>query len=381
MNMMKVVWTCLAVAFYAMATVAAEHEHEHDHDHAHGQGHVHAERGHDHHGGHLPGPEVQVGVRAQKLIGIKTVRVAERRLGSSVDLRGRFVLAPSAQAITVSPVAGTVALRVKAYQQVRRGDVLFTVSSPDLRMRTAEIAVLESRLAGYSRNGAKNAGLKAELDLRRAERAALVGTATETNGVVTVLSKVDGVVTRLVAPEGTSVEKGGSVVELVNPRELCFRAKVPTADRARLKNGLPVLLGGRKGTVELDVFNSSEVLVVFADPDPSWRVGDFARGTCTTETAGKASLVVPSEAVVQIGVTPTVFVRAEGEDDHFVGFAVEVGRRADGWTEILNFPDDDTEVVIRGQYELKLALAASMGAGAKKSAHFHADGTVHEGDD
>ena len=200
MNIVKVVWTCLAVAFYAMAAVAAEHEHDHEHAHAHG--HDHAEHGHDHHGDHLPGPEVQVGVRAQKLIGIKTVRVAERRLGSSVDLRGRFVLAPSAQTIAISPVAGTVALQVKAYQKVRRGDVLFTVSSPDLRMRTAEIAVLESRLAGYSRNGAKNAGLKAELDLRRAERAALVGTAIETNGVVTVLSKVDGVVTRLVAPEG-----------------------------------------------------------------------------------------------------------------------------------------------------------------------------------
>ena len=38
-------------------------------------------------------------------------------------------------------------------------------------------------------------------------------------------------------------------------------------------------------------------------------------------------------------------------------------------------------VVFRGQYELKLALAAATGNGGKKSAHFHADGTVHEDDD
>ena len=385
MNTLKFVLACLAMTFCAAPVVAAGQEHTHDHDgHKHHEKHEHGDHdkhGHDHAEGHLHGPEVQVGVNAQKLIGIKTVRVSERQLESSVDLCGRFALAPSARAVAVAPVVGTVALRVKAHQEVRRGDVLFTVSSSDLRMRAAEIAVLEKRLAGYAQSGAKNATLKAELDLRKAERIALVGTAAETNGVIAVLSEIDGSVTRLAAYDGSSVEKGGAVVELANPHDLCFRAKLPAGDRARLKNGLPVMIGGRKGTVKLDAFDSSEVYVAFADPDPSWRAGDFARGTCITEPGGKASLVVPSEAVVQIGVTPTVFVRAEGEDDHFVAFAVEVGRRADGWTEILNFPDDDAEVVVRGQYELKLALAAVSGNGAKKSAHFHADGTVHEDGD
>ena len=377
MNTLKVVWTCLTLAVYAASAAAAEQEHTHDH-HDHHEKHEH---GHDHHEDHQTGSKVQVSVGAQKLVGIKTVRVSERRLESSVDLNGRFVLAPSARAVAVSPVAGTVALRVKAHQEVLRGDVLFTVSSSDLRMRAAEIAVLEKRLAGYVQSGSKNATLKAELDLRKAERIALVGTAAETNGVIAAVSAIDGIVTRLAACEGSSVEKGGAVVELANPRDLCFRAKIPASDRARLKDGLSVVIGGRTGTLKLDVFDPSEVYVAFADPDPSWRAGDFARATCVTEPVEKPSLVVPSEAVVQIGVTPTVFVRAEGEDDHFIAFAVEVGRRADGWTEILNFPDDDAEVVIRGQYELKLALAAATGNGAKKSAHFHADGTVHDDDD
>ena len=369
MNTLKIVWTCLTLALYSASAAAAGHGHAHDHDdHGHGEGHLH-------------GPEVQVSVSAQKLVGIKTVRVSERRLESSVDLSGRFALAPSARAVAVSPVVGTVALRVKSHQEVRRGDVLFTVSSPDLRMRAAEIAVLEKRLAGYAQSGAKNATLKAELDLRKAERIALVGTAAETNGVIAVVSAIDGIVTRLAAYEGSSVEKGGAVIELANPHDLCFRMKLPAGDRARLKDGLPVVIGGRTGTLRLDVLEPSEATVVFADPDPSWRAGDFARGTCITEPGGKPSLVVPSEAVVQIGVTPTVFVRAEGEDDHFVALAVEVGRRTDGWTEILNFPDDDAEVVVRGQYELKLALAAATGNGGKKSAHFHADGTVHEDDE
>ena len=364
MNTLKVALACLALVFYSASAVAAGHGHTHDHDED-----------------HLPGPEVQVSVSAQKFVGIKTVRVSERRLESSVDLCGRFALAPSARTVAVSPVVGTVALSVKAHQEVRHGDVLFTVSSSDLRMRAAEIAVLEKRLAGYAQSGAKNATLKAELDLRKAERLALVGTAAESNGVIAVTSAIDGIVTRLAACDGSSVEKGGAVIELANPHDLCFRAKLPAGDRARLKDGLPVMIGGRKGTVRLDAFDPSEVYVAFANPDPSWRAGDFARATCVTATREKPSFVVPSEAVVQIGVTPTVFVRAEGEDDHFIAFAVEVGRRADGWTEILNLPDDDEEVVVRGQYELKLALAAATGNGGKKSAHFHADGTVHDDDD
>jgi len=394
MNSAKYFLTFLTMAFYIGFVLADEREHGHD-DHGHDEhvhaGHSHGEHGHDHehdHGGqphgehdHGLGPEVQVSVSAQRLIGVKTVKVSERRIESSIDLRGRFALTPSARLAAVSPVAGTVAFQVRARQKVRKGDVLFTVSSTDLRARTAEIAVLERRLAGYVQSGARNAGLQSELDLRRAERAALVGSAIEAGGVVTVRSEIDGIVTSLAVSAGASVETGGTVVELVNPNELCLVAKIPAGDRARLASGQPVILDGHKGTLELDVTDPSEVRVVFADLDPAWRVGDYAKATCVTATVEKPSLVVPSASVVQVGVSPVVFMRAEGEDDHFIAFAAEVGRQADGWTEILNLPDDDAEVVVCGQYELKLALAASTGDRSKKSVHFHADGTVHEGDD
>jgi len=59
---------------------------------------------------------------------------------------------------------------------------------------------------------------------------------------------------------------------------------------------------------------------------------------------------------------------------------VVTGKSGGGWTEIKNFPDDDEEVVIRGQYELKLALPSGEGGG-KKAGHFHADGAFHESDE
>ena len=235
------------------------------------------------------------------------------------------------------------------------------------------------RLEGFVKNGAKNASLAAELELRRAERAALVGSALEVDGVIAVNAISDGIVTELAVAEGGTVEKGGTVVGLVNLQDLCFKARVPPSDRLRLSNGLPVDIDGLKGRLELGTVNPSEVRVSFAKSDPRWRVGDLAKATCAVTSGKKPSLVVPSEAVVRVGVTPTVFVKAE--DDHFIAFAVEVGRQAGGWTEILNFPDEDEEVVVRGQYELKLALSESLGGGVKKSAHFHADGMVHEGED
>ena len=173
-------------------------------------------RDHDSHTAHAPneenhlhGPEVEVSVSAQKLIGIKTVRVSERQLDESIDLWGRFDLSPSARTAAVSPVQGTVSLKVRYHQEIRKGDTLFTVSSPELRARLAEIKVLEMRLEGFVKNGAKNASLAAELELRRAERAALVGSALEVDGVIAVNAISDGIVTELAVAEGGTVEKGG----------------------------------------------------------------------------------------------------------------------------------------------------------------------------
>lgn len=358
------------MALFSCVIVAQASDHNHDHT-------AHAPNEES----DLHGPEVEVSVSAQKLIGIKTVRVSERQLDESIDLWGRFDLSPSARTAAVSPVQGVVSLKVRYHQEIRKGDTLFTVSSPELRARLAEIKILETRLAGFVKNGAKNASLAAELELRRAERAVLVGSALEVDGVIAVNAIADGIVTELAVAEGGTVEKGGTVVGLVNPQDLCFKAQVPPSDRLRLSNGLPVDIDGLKGRLELGTVNPSEVRVSFAKPDPRWRVGDLAKATCAITSGKKPSLVVPSEAVVRVGVTPTVFVKAEDEYDHFIAFAVEVGRQAGGWTEILNFPDEDEEVVVRGQYELKLALSESLGDGGKKSAHFHADGMVHEGED
>lgn len=345
---------------------------EHDHD-----GHGHAE--HDHHH-HLPGQEVEASVAAQKLIGLKTQTVERRRIRSTVRLVGRFELMPQATVAAASPVAGRLALKVRPLQKVAAGDILFAVTSPDLQTRSQEIAVLERRLADYEATGAKNAALTAELALRRSARAALVGGADEQDGVVVVRAAQDGVVETLDLPDGAYAEQGAKVLTLVNPTAVWFKALVTPSDRATLTDGLPVSVGARQGTLRLGFGAADAVYAVFDAVDAAWRPGVCAEAFCETDATEKGVLSVPSAAVVQVGIRPIVFVKAEGEAEHFIAFEAELGVQGGGWTEIRNLKEEDAEVVVQGQYELKLALAASTGGG-KKTGHFHADGVFHEADE
>ena len=358
----------------------AEHDHDHDKDHKHDHGdHDHGDHDHD----HLPGVEVKASLSSQKLIGLKTVQVAKRRINSTVTLPGQFELAPNARTAAAAPVSGRVAIKVQPLQKVSAGSVLFTVTSPDLVSRAKEIAELEKRLAEYEATGAKNAALKSDIAVRKSARAALVGTAEEKDGVVTVKADRDGIVESVELAGGSFAESGGKVLTLVDPQSLRFVSKVTPTDLAKLRDGLPVTVQGRVGTLKVGIGEKAadSVFAVFADPDPAWRPGIPVTGECVTDMSEKEVLAVPSEAIVQVGVKPIVFVRDEDEADHFIAFEVKTGAKGGGWTEITNFPDDDEEVVVRGQYELKLAMPSTSGGGAKKAGHFHADGAFHESDE
>ena len=345
------------------------HHHEHGHDNAQGHGH-----------NHLPGVEVKASPSSQKLIGLKTIRVAKRRINSTVTLPGQFELAPNARTAAAAPVSGRVAIKVQPLQKVSAGSVLFTVTSPDLVSRATEIAAMEKRLADYEATGAKNAALRSDIAVRRSTRAALVGDAEEKDGVVTVKADRDGVIESIELPGGSFAESGGKVLTLVDTTALRFVSRVTPADLAKLRDGLPVKVLNRTGTLKIGLGEKSEdsVFAVFTNPDPAWRPGIPVTAECVTDTSGKEVLAVPSEAIVQVGVKQIVFVRDEDESDGFIAFEVTTGTRGVGWTEITNFPDDDVEVVFRGQYELKLAMPSD---GAKKAGHYHTDGEFHETDD
>lgn len=364
------------------------HEQEHDRDRRHDD-HDHrqrngsnlehgcqAEPAHD----HAEGREVHVSVAAQRLLGIRTERIARRAVQETVVLHGRLERAPTALTAVAAPIGGRISLKARPLADVAAGDVLFTICSPELKARREEIDVLARRLANYTESGARNAALAAEIETKQRALAAMLDGARERNGVIEVRAPRAGIVQSPIAADGARVETGTDVLTLADPSDLRLKARVPPSDLARLRDGMPVVVQGVGGTVRLPSDEPDVAYVLFGRPLPEGRVGKLLAVSCTTDSAAAEVPCVPSEAVVMMGVTPTIFVRADGEDDAFVALTVEPGARSREWTELRNFAAGDREVVVRGQYELKIALANRQGGG-RKAGHFHADGVFHEADE
>ena len=368
------------VAVVALAVVGvafgADTCKEHDHDHEHGHGHGHEEA-------HAQGREVRVSAAAARAMELKTVRAEKRRMQSTVSLWGRVELAPDARMSVASSVGGRVQLKVRPLQEVKAGDVLFTVDAPEVRAKTKEIELLERRLKVYRELNRASADLETQLALRKAEREALLAAAEETNGIVAVLATEAGRVDALSVLDGAWVSAGTAVIELVRPERVRVKSLVAAAEAARLKDGQKVRCGDAVGVLQLglgDTDGLTSVYAVFAKERLTARPGVRLRVECVTDESETPVVAVPAACIVRVGLEPTVFVRDEHAGDRFAAVKVTLGRTNDGWTEVVGLPDDDDlEIVKEGAYELKIALSAQKGAPA--AGHFHADGTFHDQQD
>lgn len=364
---MKLKTVMTAIALLAVGTAYGEEacpDHDHDHGHAHGAG-------------------VEVSESAAQAMGLRTVRPEKRRLRSMVSLQGRVELAPDARRVSAAPVAGRIDLRVRSLQEVRPGDLLFTIDAPECRAKAKEIEVLEQRLKVYRGIGRTSAELETQLSLRKAEREAMLAGAEATDGVIAVRAAVAGRVEALAVPDGSWVGSGTTVVELVQVGRVRFKCLLPTSVMKSLRDGMRATCGNEVGRLSIglaDETGLTPVYVIFDTELTGMRPGEAMRADCVTDEGESPVTAVPSVCVVRVGLEPTVFVRDEDDPDRFLAVKVSTGRVNGGWTEVKGLPeDDDLEIVKEGAYELKIALAAQSGS-APKAGHFHADGKFHEGD-
>ena len=382
MNKMVTVWaSVLCFAVFADDHAHEEHAHEgHCHE-AHDHGHEHAhDHGHEH--AHGKGKSVEVAPAIQKVMGLRTVHPEKRRIAGMKTFTGRYELTPEARRSVVTPVAGRLHLNVKALARVKKGDVLFSVSAPDLVARAREIAILEKRLSVYRELKTPNAALESELAVKRTEREALLAGAEEKDGAVLVRAAADGLVEAIACPEDSWLEVGAAVLRLVRPDSLRLKALVAASDAARLADGLGCRVDGVSGELRLGVGEDTgliPVYAVFPKDSPKGRAGARAVLECVIDDTAAEVLSVPSAAIVRVGIVPTVFMKDEDDEDRFLAVPVVPGVSGGGWTAVSGLPDDDDlEIVTDGAYELRLAL---VDGGARPAGHFHADGTFHEGAD
>ena len=348
--------------------------HDYGHGHGHGGGCAEPKAGS---GGPRP---VSVPKAVQDVMGLKTVRAGFRRIASTVSFAGRYELNPDARKVVATPVSGRLALLVKPLADVRKGDALFKVSSPDLVARSHEIEALEKRVNVYRGIKTPNAALENELAVKRAERAAMLAGAEEKDGVVTVRAASDGMVESLSAQDGAWLETGAAAVQTVRTRDLRFKALVASSDALRLRTGMPANVDGIHGRIRIGVGDDTGLVPVYVlfGEEVDALAGARSRAECVTDETEDARAAVPSRCIVSVGLQPTVFVRDAHDGGRFVAVPVTPGLSGGGWTAVEGLPAPHCEVVSEGAYELKIALQSADGA--KPSGHFHADGVFHEGE-
>lgn len=249
-------------------------------------------------------------------------------------------------------------LAVKAVgEPVKRGELLFSVYSPELVNAQAEF--LQALASGQkSLIGASRARLGA-LDISERQIAGLERT-RRLSQYVEFFAPIDGVITKLNAADGMFVKPTSEIMEIAELSPVWLIADVFESDVARL--GLDAEI---KATSAYDPGSAitGKVDYIYPDLDPVTRtvpvraVVDNPEGLLkpgmfmSVEIAGAPrpeTAVIPSEALIRTGREERVIVRLE--DNHFRPAKVVSGLEAGGRVEILAGLAVGETVVTSGQF-------------------------------
>ncbi len=425
----------------------AEHQHEHGenctHDHAaeaeqqheHGENCTHdhaaeAEHQHEHgagcshdHGPSCSGGDAPVLVTANaharhiSAMKIETVPAAGKALTHS--LYGHLYVPDHALESYSLPCGGRISLRVKSAQQVKKGDVLYTVVSPevsalvaDIRKQEAaitrcgeEITSVSQRLARLKAAGTTSSDLEEQLNFKNAEKRQLerelevnntrlnilvMGSEiTPENGLPTLVVRAhkDGIVRNVGITQGSWGEQGAAVVTMSNLDAMeiegtLYGNDVPDFDSVRatrLSGRENKTLGGTWRMAE-QVDEEKQTRAFYFTPEElpaDARPGQLCRVDFYLSGGEDGYVTIPDSALVKVGIDDVVFL--EIKEGTFAMVKVQAGTSRRGMTPVKGLVAGQ-KLVVKGGYELRYLLPAD-GSQQKKAGHFHADGKFHEGED
>jgi cobalt-zinc-cadmium efflux system membrane fusion protein len=328
---------------------------------------------------------------------IKTIAAARETLAATIDLPGEVSFDPDKTARVSALVAGRIeAVRFREGQHVQKNDVLAVIRVPDLgRARATYTATAAKAAAARSNAGrlrvladkrlaAVQEVLAAEADAAaleaeaRAAEQQLQALGTNTTGVgaaseLSVRAPISGDVVSRNAIVGQNVSADDVIATLTDLRELWFLGRVFEKSLSAIQRGAAVEIqlnaypheafrgvvdylstqvdpAARTVTARIQIVNRSDLL----------RLGLFGIARVATgdhdhdDQARPASLVVPRNAVTDIGDKSVVFVQQP--DGDFDVHEVVLGRGALGKVQVLNGLREGERVVTDGVFTLKSAV-------------------------
>ena len=381
---MKATWSCLAIAVSLACArdpqpeakddgATAEHRDEPEHEELPERVHL--------------DPAVVADAR------IRTTVVNRGLLPRAIALAGEIALNPDKAARVASPVAGRVAaVRVQAGDTVAKGDVIATVRVTDIARVRAENAAAAARARTVASNAERLQALadkglasaqelavaRSEAEATSAESRALneqvraLGADSGSGSEITLRSPLAGVVLSRTAVAGQPLTADETIAEVGDLSEVWFLARVFEKDLVHLATGAKtdVILNAYpdrpfEGVVEYvgqqidPVARTLLARIRIKNDANALRVGLFgtARVALDAPAEGKPAILVPRDAITDIGGKPTVFVAHP--DGDFERHTVTLGESSLGLTEVLQGLREGELVVVDGVFTLKSVVLKS----------------------
>ena len=360
---------------------------------------------------------LHVDEKARHSLDMRFEKVTETPHSAEKTLHGQMVIPPHAVTTYALPAAGRVNFNVKSAQQVRKGELLYTLASPDivemegnaaqaraaLDRAAAELKTLQQRRSQLEKIGTQNSELNTSIQFKEAEihslDAALAASsnklklATDSgalkNNILHVYAAADGSVQSVNMTQGAWGEQGAPALIMTNKGELEFASTIYGADPVDYAKAQLALTSGKNTELlngvlrvadQVDPATQARSLYFVPDRLPEGtHAGQLARLDLYSHDAATDGFIsVPTSAVVKVGVNDVVFIK--GGDDTFVMKKVQTLPARQGKTPVKGLTPGQT-IVTKGGYELKYILPTEGSGSDKKAAgHFHADGQFHEGE-
>jgi Cu(I)/Ag(I) efflux system membrane fusion protein len=296
--------------------------------------------------------------KVQKL-GVATEEASRRRLTRAIRATGTVQPDESRQAVVTARFDGWVQrLNVdKTGDMVKRGQPMLELFSPSLRLAQQEYILARRTDPALAAAAAQRLQT---LGLSDGQISALED-ATQAPGAVVVPAPANGQVVEKMAIEGARVMAGEPLYRLVDFSHVWVIAEIYEQDLSSVRPGLPV-------EVELDAFpgerfagavsfiypgvtpetRTARVRVELDNPDGRLKADMFAAVLLSADMQAAEVLAVPDSAVLDTGKKQAVLVeRGEGR---YEPREVKLGRRADGYVEILDGVKDGEKVVVSANF-------------------------------
>jgi membrane fusion protein (multidrug efflux system) len=298
--------------------------------------------------------------------------VTSESFSGAIDAIGVVAVRPGHIASLGAPGAARVsAVRVAVGDRVGAGTVLVELDPApfDAAVQGAAAALLAATRNHERAQRLVDAGIapRKDLDLATSDLAQAIAASATTlrlRTLATLRSPIAGVVTRLAATLGASVDGTASLVDVADPRAVDIVLNVSAGEAAAIARGAAVSLtsgsadgGDSLGTGVVSTIGAAidtatrtfAVRVAVSKTARALRIGESVNGRIALETH-TAAILVPANAVVPDGDDFRVFVVDEANVAH--AQAVTIGARQNGRVEILSGLKVGQKVVTDGAYQV-----------------------------